>query len=82
MTKRQTHKLEPYDFVVETGVELPPKRFCIYPFETMKVSDSFCMPSEYADRVRTAASIWGERNNARFTIRKMTGTLHRCWRTK
>jgi hypothetical protein len=63
---------------VEKNIPIPKR----WPFDEMKVGDSFLIPPS-ANRVTVsvAAKRWGEKHNAQFTIRK-TPDGYRCWRTE
>lgn len=70
-------------FTIEKGVRVPPKcagRPCIYPWEKMKVGDSFFIKMEQKS-ISGAATGYGSRHHMRFVTRKeKSGT--RIWRTK
>jgi len=51
-----------------------------YPFGDMVVGDSFALPKQQANSVRSAASQFGKRNDMRFAVR-VQGEQVRVWRT-
>jgi hypothetical protein len=65
---------KPVEFKVESGVPVsayPGGKTRKYPFDRMKVNDSFIVTSvETMKRARNAAYLYGGRNNCKFTCRK------------
>lgn len=70
-----TYKIE-RDVPIPSGTGRPP----IYPFEDLKVGESFVVSPEDAGRVRSAASHASKTYNIKITIRKAEDG-YRCWRT-
>lgn len=72
-------------FKVESNIEMPSKRAdrVKYPFRQMKIGDSFLIEeTSDLEKVRSAASYFGNRNEGfSFSIRK-TDAGYRCWRTE
>lgn len=72
-------------FEVLSDVPPPPKRFAgddfrRYPFDTLGVGQSFVVPSEQGDLVRSAAKMWKRRHPGwDYTTRSRDGTT-RVWR--
>jgi len=69
-------------FEIESGIPLATDQrgSRIFPFNTMKVGDSFALPSMMATRVSTAATKYSkDHSGVKFTVRK-NGDGHRCWR--
>lgn len=77
-------------YAIEDGIPIPPK--CAnnrtdYPFEDMKVGQSFKFEGtdQDAHRVRSAAHNWGSKRGVLFTMRKLrrvseTEAEFRIWR--
>lgn len=51
-----------------------------YPFEDMKVGDSFLIKGNYM-KVASSASWYGKRHQQKFSVRR-TEEGYRCWRLK
>ena len=51
-----------------------------YPFKEMEVGDSFSVPPEDKDRVRSSASLAGMRLSRKFTLRRQDDGSFRVWR--
>jgi hypothetical protein len=73
------------EFKVETNVSLPARYRTgnsKYPFKDMHVGDSFEFDDYLRTKVTNSAHIWGKRNGAKFSIRKMPDAPNkcRCWR--
>jgi hypothetical protein len=64
---------------IDKAIPLPSR----FPFEQMKVGDSFAIPP---DVQRTTASVaatrYGNKTNKKFITRKMPDGSYRCWRTE
>lgn len=78
-------------FKVESGIPIPAgggqgskrggkRAWCVYPWHTMNVGDSFAVPKEKAATCASAANFQSHVNGKRFTVRKHAGG-YRCWRT-
>ncbi len=70
-------------FSVESNIPLTPPqigRRSVYPFGSMKVGDSFVADALNKNRVASAMSRDGERNNRKFTMRKQPDGTIRIWR--
>lgn len=65
-------------FKIEGGVT-PPPPLRKYPFDQMKIGDSFEVSDDLWERVSTAAGAYGRYHNKKFSIRKHNGA-YRCWR--
>lgn len=62
---------------VESGIPVRKK----YPFEQMKVNDSFAIPANVQrTTVTVAAKRFGDKNGMKFTVRMMEDRSYRCWR--
>ena len=68
-------------FQIEKGVPIPGagRSAAKYPLAEMEVGDSFFTDVE-RDRIYTAVSYFGYRNNKKFSVRKVDGGF-RVWRT-
>lgn len=63
---------------IDKGVPLPPRGNGLFDaMRAMQVGDSFLVPDEAVNTVRTLA---GAQINGKFSIRR-TPDGHRCWRT-
>jgi len=76
--KKQTRR----KIKIEAGIPFP-HRFLTYPFDKMKVGDSFLMPQEDKDpnRLRVLAHHYGKSKKMKFSIKKTEEGV-RCWRIK
>ena len=73
------------DFIVDKNVPYIRKGLSLkYPFRNMDLKDSFLISksAEDAQRVRSAASVFGRRNKVKFSILKNEDGEYRCWRVK
>lgn len=62
---------------IESGIPISSK----YPFEKMKVNDSFAIPPNIKRAtVNVAAKRFGDKNGMKFTVRMMEDRSYRCWR--
>ena len=62
---------------IDSNVPLPMK----YPFDKMKVGDSFLVPSDVTRQaVAVAASRYGKAHNMKFSTRQLKDGSFRCWR--
>ena len=76
-------------YKIEPGIPLPNKEYYKpqYPWPSMQVGDSIFVPldkdgAQYKiQSARTAAGKWGQKNNIKFTSRKVKGGL-RIWRVE
>lgn len=53
-----------------------------YPFQDMKVGDSFLCPHKEEVRIRTAASYAGKRSGKHFRVLRQENGSFRVWRTR
>jgi hypothetical protein len=68
--------------VIEKDVPLPASaKWSKYPFAEMEIGDSFVVPRERHEQLRSASSWAGRRHGRKFTIR-IVGEQVRCWRIK
>lgn len=67
------------EFVIEKDVPLAPHGNCRYPFGQLEVGDSFALPIDIANKVRTAAFSYGKAHGMKFAVRKQ-GDHARVWR--
>lgn len=52
-----------------------------YPFEQMKVGDSFAVPASVRrETVSVSAKRYGDKHKAKFTVRQVAPGVFRCWR--
>lgn len=58
-----------------------PGRPAKYPLRTMEVGDSFLVPIDVVESVRSAANNVSTRTRAKFTVRRLEDGTVRCWRT-
>lgn len=64
---------------IEKGIALPER----FPFSLMDVGDSFAVPADIKKTIiATSASIYGRRNEKKFSVRKDAAGQLRCWRVK
>jgi hypothetical protein len=64
---------------VESGIPVKKK----YPFEEMKVNDSFAIPTNIQrTTVAVAAKRYGDKHKMKFIVRIMEDRTYRCWRIK
>jgi len=77
-------------FNVESNIDIDkykPNRLRKYPFDTMGVGDSFFAPNDdckkidITARLYSASSIYGTKNNKKFSVRRVDGGA-RVWRTE
>lgn len=69
----------PYE--VERGVEIAGKRdYGHYPWEQLRIGDSFLVPPEKASRARRAAYMRTKRTHEVFATRTQTDGSLRIWR--
>jgi hypothetical protein len=71
-------------FTVTSDAKVPPRsKPYKYPWDTMKVNDSFEFPVDQRSTVSTAASWYSKRHGGKvkFTVRKVSDKMCRCWRT-
>ena len=72
------------EFKVDSAVDMPVTRnrtAVKYPFATMQVGDSFeITDNKVAKTVSTSASSYGKRHGVKFSVRKVSDGLWRCWR--
>lgn len=67
---------------VEKGIPLPISfQAQRYPFDKMDIGDSFFIEKVEAQRLSAAASLYGKRNNMKFSVRSIDNG-YRCWRVK
>ena len=66
---------------IEKGIPMPTRLRSKYPFKEMEVGDSFQVGEEMKETIRSASSIFGARNNMKFSVRKY-GNGYRIWRTE
>jgi len=71
------------EYKIESGIPQPPslsgrKK---YPLREMEVGDSFVVDADQHTRLMSAVAYFGKRNNRKYSIRKVDGSL-RCWRVK
>lgn len=80
-------------YKVEKGIPLPKVRNytqprSIYPWEELKVGDSFLVkpkgdePRTVIARLSPSATSWGKRHNKKFTLRTVEKGAVRVWRVK
>lgn len=71
-------------YEVESGIPIPSRPVGAqskrYPFGKMEVGDSFSIPIGSRQRLSSAASWFGRRNQKRFSVLKLSDTEARCWR--
>lgn len=71
-------------YKIESDVQMPETRgrHYIYPFAEMKVGDSFAVAAGDMEKVRTAASYFGRRNERKYAVRCVDPVKgeYRCWR--
>ena len=69
-------------YKIESGISIPTRIKEKSIFHTMKVGDSFLLPSAEKTTVRQSASYFNRQNRSPyiFTIRKVDKDNHRCWR--
>lgn len=71
-------------FEIEFGVPLPDKALYgktrKYPFDSMKVGDSFSFPDEHRKNVGAAAGYYGRKYGRRFVTACVGDGMARCWR--
>lgn len=70
-------------YEIEKGIPAPKQyeKYSSYPFEAMKVGDSFLVPKAEIQKVREAASHYAKRHNQK--VKFMTRSQHdgiRVWR--
>lgn len=70
-------------FKIDKNVPIPGRlgRHAKYPFEQMRVGDSFEVPKSQESGMRAAASQYGKQHNVKFATRA-TKNGRRCWRVK
>ena len=62
---------------IEKNVPIPKK----YPFEEMKVGDSFAVPADVKRiTIAVAANRYGKAHKMVFSVRQMPDKTFRCWR--
>jgi len=69
---------------IDKGVPLPVKvspSKTVYPWDAMKINDSFLVSLDDLNRVSAAASKAGKRKGKRFTVRKTKDGI-RVWRVE
>ena len=64
---------------IEEGIPIPKMRLRKYPWEDMKVGDSFFVPDGNNNTIQTAASYAGKRHNRKYCTRQVNGGI-RVWR--
>lgn len=71
-------------FEIEKGVPIPPSQQGLgrqrYPFNRMAVGDSFTVPSDDSNRVRSAASAYAKQHRIGLTCRRESDGRVRVWR--
>lgn len=67
-------------YEIEKGIKVPTKAHSKYPFDKMKVGDSFLVPAEQQNHARVTAYAYAKRNNIKIVVRKVDGGF-RIWRT-
>jgi hypothetical protein len=68
-------------FAIEKGVPMPePRKRLSYPFRCMAVGDSFVFSRTDSARISMAANAFGNSNGCKFSVRKISDELSRCWR--
>ncbi len=72
-----------YAYKIERNVPVPKKvgRKRKYPFDIMKVGDSFAAPVKVAASMKACAMQFAKLHNRKFTMRIADGSI-RCWRIK
>jgi len=64
---------------IDSNVPMPTR----YPFDKMKVGDSFLVPSDVTRQaVAVAATRYGRKHNMKFSTRQLKDGGFRCWRTE
>ena len=63
-------------FMIEKGIPKPESR-SMYPFFKMEIGDSFSFDASKNKPIRTYASMYGIKNNKKFSF-----VGNRCWRIK
>ena len=69
---------------IEKGIPIPTitKKYRLsYPFQYMKVGDSFLVPQDYAEIARCSSQQFGKRHNMKFIMKTLEG-YSRIWRIK
>ncbi len=70
-------------FKIEKGIKMPEnKRRAVYPWDDMKVGDSFEFPAADHHKVGGCMRYREKIHNEKYAIRRMDGHTSRCWRLK
>jgi len=74
-----THRTK---FRIEKGIPIPSRRNGSYPFDQMKVGDSFVVTGEQCKSIHQALYYQNTKSNMKFTGRKLDEGKYRVWRIK
>lgn len=75
-------------YLIESGIKPKEKIWSVkkFPFDEMKIGDSFFYSGDNVSLLRNSASVFGSKNNMKFSVHKERNEAGkygaRCYRTK